>query len=501
MQRSHNASYGAVVGEDEISGLKRVLLFGSLLLLAFLPRFIMALNTPVIAVDGVGYIEAARGGDEAAAAARLPCYPLAIRFLDRQVGDPVLAGKIVSVVMGTVFALFMGLLARRVLPAGCAWIAFLLAAFQPYLIRYSGDVLTEPLYLALMALLYLLAWESMERPGHAPLAGGVAALMCLTRPESALFVAMLLLGMALTRGPMKTAADSAATDQQVAGPGTRWISMGLFVLVLAAALVPAYLAGTFTAETSDTLAKTYFEKLAKMEGTQPPEDPPSLPDFALNEPGRFAKKTVLGMGEALVELVQALHPLVFLLSLFGFWFMYNRRKRYALQPLLLFPALALFLFFAAVYPSKRYMLQSAIPFLLWAALGIHAIEKIVPRGRRAAVAVLVLTCILCQFKAGVSQREDKRYLRETGELIAEMSKGLLPVVITDSVRISFYAGGRRFDPDWLRDQGVPLQRKELRALLGDVRQEAVFFYIKAPGQPLPDSALIDPQIRVIDLPR
>jgi hypothetical protein len=479
----------------------RILLFGSLLLLAFLPRLIMAMNTPVIAVDGVGYIEAARGGDEAAALARLPCYPLVIRFLDILVGDPVVAGKIVSVVMGTVFALFMGLLARRVLPAGCAWIAFLLAAFQPYLIRYSGDVLTEPLYLALMAFLYLMALSSLDKPAYGLAAGGAAALMCLTRPEAILFVAMVLPGMAMACRSMKGGVASGSADRNLQRPKSRWTAVGLFLLGLAILIVPAFIAGAFKGETGDTLAKTYFEKLAKMEGTPPPEDPPSLLDFAFQEPGRFAWKTIHGMGEALVELIQALHPLVFLLSLFGLWFMYPERKGYGLQPLLLLPAFALFLFFAAIYPSKRYMLQSAIPFLLWAALGIHAVENSFPKGKAAGIVVLVLACLFCQIKAGISQREDKLYLRETGETIASMSGDKLPVLITSSARLSFYAGGRRIDPRRLRAEGVPLQIDALRSLMEDVKEDMAFFYIVEPGNPRPDPLQLDSAILVIELPR
>ena len=56
--------------------------------LAFVPRLVMAVNTPVIAVDGVGYIEASRGGTDAGAGARLPLYPLAIKAAGLLVHDP-----------------------------------------------------------------------------------------------------------------------------------------------------------------------------------------------------------------------------------------------------------------------------------------------------------------------------------------------------------------------------------------------------------------------------
>lgn len=456
-------------------------LLAACLLAAFLPRLVMALNTPVIAIDGVGYIEASRGGTDAAADARLPMYPFLIKVVGGMVGGPITGGQAISVFFGTLFALMMGLLARRLLPQGGAWAVFLLAAFQPYLIRFSGDVLTEPLFLCLMVALFLCLEYARLRPYLAVAGGLVGAGLCLTRPEG--IAVVVVASLAFVRDQRRDALSNQNTPGSHAIPGSQ-VNSGfqgprlgafLFFAVLLACLMPAYLAGEFNQKAEGTLAKTYFENLATMEGTPPPEDPPSLVEFIRAEPGRFIKKTVRGLGEGVLRLSEALHPAVFLLALIGIWAVWKKRIRPAPMRPALWTSFFLFLFFCTVYPSKRYMLQCCIPFLLWAGWAVCWIESREKHGPRIAVIVMIVTMILCQAKAGFGQRDDKRYLRDKAVSISIMCKGRLPVLITKSCRLAFYAGGKRIDPDDIMDENSAIDFRKLENRIVDLPLNRIFF--------------------------
>src|SRR5208283_1474018 len=81
-----------------------------------------------------------------------PFYPLFIALFHFAIPDVELAGRLVSLVFGMVTIYVSFLFARRLLhdETKAAWVAFLLA-FQPYLVRYSGAVLSESIAVFLFA--------------------------------------------------------------------------------------------------------------------------------------------------------------------------------------------------------------------------------------------------------------------------------------------------------------------------------------------------------------
>ena len=61
------------------------------------------------------------------------------------------AGRLVSLVFGTLTAVLVLLLGRRVFDEETGLVAAAFAAMHPYMLRYSGDVLAEALYYFLVA--------------------------------------------------------------------------------------------------------------------------------------------------------------------------------------------------------------------------------------------------------------------------------------------------------------------------------------------------------------
>jgi hypothetical protein len=109
--------------------------------------------------------------------------------------DVELAGRLVSLVAGMLTVYLSFLFANRMLHDGtkAVWVAFLLA-FQPYLVRYSGAVLSESLAVFLFAVTvfsFYMGWRE-ERRWCMVVSGLCLTLTYLTRPEYVVFYAPFL---------------------------------------------------------------------------------------------------------------------------------------------------------------------------------------------------------------------------------------------------------------------------------------------------------------------
>ena len=137
-------------------------------------RLIVALRAPCIEMDGIGYATIADQFAKGLFRAGLnnvfsPLYPFFVSLLHLAVvADVELAGRLVSVFSGVLLIWVSFLFARRLFrdSGKATWVAALVA-FHPYLVRYSGQALSE----SLTALLFTLAvfsfyvgWRKERRP-------------------------------------------------------------------------------------------------------------------------------------------------------------------------------------------------------------------------------------------------------------------------------------------------------------------------------------------------
>ncbi len=117
---------------------------------------------------------------------RAPLYPLLVaatryRMLDREF----LALYIVQAVLGTATVLFFSLAARRLMGRVAGGITALWLAFYPFLVYYTGAVLSETLFVFLLSVFFYYLVTCFSRPGilRAILAGAFAGAAFLTRPS------------------------------------------------------------------------------------------------------------------------------------------------------------------------------------------------------------------------------------------------------------------------------------------------------------------------------
>ena len=121
-----------------------------------------------------------------------PGYPLFLAPLLVAGADPLAIG-LVQALVGAIAvgaaAFSASFLARRMAPARAtvaAVISGLLAAFYPHLVFWTGYVLTETIFVALLGIgiaLLLVAWDARSR-AHAMMAGLAFGLAAITRPPA-----------------------------------------------------------------------------------------------------------------------------------------------------------------------------------------------------------------------------------------------------------------------------------------------------------------------------
>lgn len=152
-------------------------------------------------MDGIEYVKIG----EAFAAGRFgdgltnvfsPGYPLFVGLFHLILPDGELSGRLVSVVFGVLLIWLSFVMGKRVLKDNdkALWLSFL-TAFHPYLVRYSGQVLSESLATFLFGLTlfsFYVGWQENRRLLIA-LSGICLTSTYLTRPEYLIFYVPMIL--------------------------------------------------------------------------------------------------------------------------------------------------------------------------------------------------------------------------------------------------------------------------------------------------------------------
>ncbi|HEY1590147.1 MAG TPA: glycosyltransferase family 39 protein [Solirubrobacteraceae bacterium] len=108
----------------------------------------------------------------------------------------------VTCLCGATVVLLVGLLGRRIGGWRVGLVGAAIAALYPHFITLDGDLLSEPLYGAIVGGLVLLSYRFVDRPtrGRAFVLGVFVALAALTRAEGLWFIPVLLIPLAWRAG-------------------------------------------------------------------------------------------------------------------------------------------------------------------------------------------------------------------------------------------------------------------------------------------------------------
>ena len=439
--------------------------------------------------DGPAFLaltQALAAGDWASALAHdyHPLYPFAtlvLGLLTGATGDGYVSAAVaVSILSGTVAVGCLYAFLRSAFGLPAAFLGALALAVHPYAVRFSSDVQSDGLYLALFLAAVAFAWAALRdvRPALAGWTGAFAGLAYLTRPEG-IGVALAsagLAGLAALRGD---------------GPRIRWLGW-LAALAGGLALVTAPYLVSLRLETG-AWQLTKKKSVTRFAGLEAPPLATDAPQPAL-APGAAAPAAATAVGEpdavrragrigpVMVDFLRtvASGARVELLLLLGLGLAASRGRP---GPRAVFVGALVGLYACVLfaqayhygYVSHRHVLPPLTLLFGWVALGVPvagtALLRLAQRLRGAAasprprvalalgLALLVVPSLGKGLRptpeTGVAERRAAEWLR---------AQGLPPgAVAADKSRVAYYAGAPhvslRAAPDtelvaWLQAQGA-----------------------------------------------
>ncbi len=166
---------------------------------AFILRLYAVLMAQGIAYDSAAYGFMARDFmkgniDKALAIPGHPLYPLLMSFFSMDTLQVEMTGRLISLFFGTFTILPLYLLVKEAIGQRTAIFSTLFYTFHPYLVTYSGMMLTEATYWGLLVLSVYFFWTGLNRDKiwRIALSGAFLGLAYLARPEGIGYMAVYL---------------------------------------------------------------------------------------------------------------------------------------------------------------------------------------------------------------------------------------------------------------------------------------------------------------------
>jgi 4-amino-4-deoxy-L-arabinose transferase-like glycosyltransferase len=366
----------------------------------------------------------------------------------RFISDPVVAGKVVSATFGTLGILPLRALGRAVFPPRTVRTALILYIVSPFLLTFSGEVLSESTFVFFVLCALAGTWRAgaTGRVLPALAAGASVGLASLTRPEGTI---LLPFG----------AAALGVLFRESARPRKRLALVAAFLAVCLVPLIPYTIHlrretghWQFSMKGGEMLAGLARHAEARgipLDGYDPRRIDQGISlgeavDVVRRNPMIAAEKYVRDLVLfTFKSLPHAVHPVGFGLLLVGLLLSPpSGRPRWCLLGFLAWYLLCISIHF----PNPRYLVAMAAPALLWQGAGIEAIRL---RRPRLGAAVLVLSVAALSARAALPERRDKIWMREVAGILREDSGQ--PRICSRWRRIAFYAGGHHVPRPWIFD--------------------------------------------------
>ncbi len=346
---------------------------------AFFVRLYVVFNAVMIPPDSVTYLrlasEFASGNyGEAFNVQRPPLYPFLISVSSYIFGDLEFSARIVSLVFGTLTIATAFLIGKTVYDERTGLITAFLVAIHPYLIRYSGDALTEGLYHFTFSIAVLASMKgAIERSPRWMIAAGFFVLLTYMTKPSGLGILFVTSLWVLLYKPFSIKADW--------GERLKLLLSGWLIFII---LALPYLVFLFT-QTGEvpvlgTARTTPMKLLITIASSFLSFD--NIKVFAIHLPEAFT---------------YGFFPLFII-------FLLRRRKEgFKETELFLFAiAVAYFIIILGVLPDRRYMVQLMPVLLIFSAMGYIYFKEWVVRRKPTAAPMIVAVIILITTVAQVS---------------------------------------------------------------------------------------------------
>jgi 4-amino-4-deoxy-L-arabinose transferase-like glycosyltransferase len=416
-------------------------------------RVYLFFNSFLIARDAVTYAAMARaflGGDLSEAVQHItpPLYPLLMGFGKQILGDYEAAGKIVSLLAGTLTFFPLYWLGQRIFDRKTLLAGLFFFSVHPYLVRYSVEVLSESTFIFFSVLGLWLLWEGWQenRYGSLSLAGVFLGLSCLTRAQGFIWIGVLVILPIL----FSLQGQRIEIDKRGLWMPSLIVLFFFFVTISPYACVVKQVTGEWTVRPGGAGA------IVKGTGLLGNESILGTTMTLLGHPWMLLKKLLLNLALFVWFLPATYHyPLVFFLAI-GLLAKRDEKTHLPGEVFLGVVCLVYILGHSLLYPKVRYLLP-IVPFaLLWSGRGLPVTashirafcKRRLPGIRFAGSSPFALVILLC-LAAAVTlpktlkpQRQDKLDRKEVGKKIASLSQRDFDILTADP-RIGFYANAAK----------------------------------------------------------
>jgi 4-amino-4-deoxy-L-arabinose transferase-like glycosyltransferase len=426
---------------------KQILLL--LLGMTFALRLCVILMARGVANDGAGYGFMARDfmkGDyqEGLSSTLHPFYPWLISLLSPGASSVELTGRLISLFFGTVTLLPVYGLVKKTVGQKEATLAALFYCFHPYLITYSGMLLSEATYWGLLTLAVYLFWMGLKRESlwETMSSALFLALAYLTRPEGIGYLFVFAAWAAIYGGVSK------------GWPRKIVLIMGLLCLFFAVSSPYLLYIRRETGRwlISKKALETQVHYLAadqtKQEARKPAFKKPLVekrkPSVWVSRLGEMAKNILRYIPFTTYHYLKAYHATLWIFLFFG---LFRRRQegediRYEglLASMIFLHLFSLATFIPSIY---RFSLPLIPVSLLWAGSGVFALQRFL-KARNVAdpakwIVLLILLIILVQLPLGLrAERRDRGEQRMAGQWLRQNTPADA-VIMSNSPQEAFYA--------------------------------------------------------------
>ncbi len=301
-----------------------------------------------------------------------PLYPLFLAGIYALVGHDFLAVRLAQVVLGVASCGLLYVLGRSIFGPRVGLLGAGFAAIYPFFIYYTGQLLTETLFIFLLLLLLTLARYVAQRRIRGMIAvltlGITAGLTVLTRAEALYFAVILIVVLGWWSAPLYVGAHHGLSRP------ARLTSLIALVVVFVATLSPwvGFNYARFdrllvTTKLGYNLYKYYHPRMTADQRVRSDDIP--LPDLSgLSEPEREDRLLSEGLGFMADDPARTAR---FMVAKAGLLFKLTPsnelNRRYALVSLLSYGVLVPFMVGGALLSLRRWPLTW--PLLLWVVMG------------------------------------------------------------------------------------------------------------------------------------
>jgi hypothetical protein len=409
--------------------------------IAFGLRLYAVLMAQGIAMDSAGYGFMARDflkGDfiKGLSSALHPLYPILISLISPDSTHVEIAGRFISLFWGTVTLIPLYYLVKEHIGQKEAIFTALFYTFQPYLVTYSGMLLTEATYWGLLVLSVFLFWTGLKNESvwRIVLSGAFLGLAYLTRPEGIGYI-VVYLGWIVVDGILKKKWFKKLVFMGILIPST-------FIFVAPYVIYIRQETGQWLISKKALEAQTRFFKKSADEVNPSKGIEQQRPEKNDHKILMIAKNVGQYLPFVIYHYLRAYHFSLWPFLLFGLI-----RVRQKIMPYELFiAALVLFHIFslATFLPSEIRFSVPMIPLaLLWAGVGVFEIKRRLERlnivNPEKGIAWLIVIVLLIQLpQSFIPERVHRAYQKEIG-LWLKKNTPSNAIIMSNSPIEAFYA--------------------------------------------------------------